>query len=94
MSNQLTFYSDTAAAWERSLTACLGEQQRRSAATDQWPSAYGRRVPRILRGPGIRPGVYEEPVALVDIAPTLAQVLALPVPAGLEGAVLEGAIAR
>ena len=51
-------------------------------------------MPLILRGPGIRPGVYEEPVAIVDIAPTLAQVLALPVPAGLEGAVLEGAIAR
>jgi len=65
-----------------------------SAANHQSPYDYDRRVPLILRGPGIRPGVYEEPVAIVDIAPTLAQVLALPVPAGLEGAVLEGAIAR
>ncbi|MED5559436.1 MAG: alkaline phosphatase family protein, partial [Acidobacteriota bacterium] len=42
------------------------------ATNHQSPYDYDRRVPLILSGPGIRPGVYAEPVAIVDIAPTLA----------------------
>jgi arylsulfatase A-like enzyme len=64
------------------------------ATNHQSPYDYDRSVPLILRGPGIRPGVYEEPVAIVDIAPTLAHMLGLTAPNALEGIILEYAIAR
>jgi predicted AlkP superfamily pyrophosphatase or phosphodiesterase len=60
----------------------------------QSPYDYDRRVPLILRGPGIRPGVYAEPVAIVDIAPTLAHMLGLTAPNALEGIILEHVIVR
>jgi predicted AlkP superfamily pyrophosphatase or phosphodiesterase len=60
-----------------------------SAATHGSPYDYDRRVPLIFRGPGIRPGLYDEPAAVVDIAPTLAAILGLEAPAGLEGSVRE-----
>lgn len=36
------------------------------------------RVPLILAGPGVRPGVREDPVSLIDIAPTIAEAMGLP----------------
>ena len=41
MSNQLTFYDETAEGWERSLMAFLGEKQRRSGST-RTPESYSR----------------------------------------------------
>ncbi len=64
------------------------------ATNHQSPYDYDRRVPLILRGPGIRPGVYAEPVAIVDIAPTLAHMLGLTAPNALEGIILEHVIVR
>ena len=58
-----------------------------SAATHGSPHDYDRRVPLIFRGPGIRPGLYDAPAAVVDIAPTLAAILGLEAPAGLAGSV-------
>lgn len=43
------------------------------------------RVPLILAGPGLEPGVIERPVSLADVAPTLLRLLGLPVEAGLDG---------
>ena len=64
------------------------------ATNHQSPYDYDRRVPLILRGPGIRPGVYAEPVAIVDIAPTLAHMLELTAPNALEGIILDHIIVR
>jgi arylsulfatase A-like enzyme len=43
------------------------------------------RVPLIISGPGIRPGVCREPVELLDLYPTLAARCTLSAPTGLEG---------
>jgi arylsulfatase A-like enzyme len=42
-------------------------------------------VPLIVRAPGAGPAVVEEPVALVDVVPTILEALGLPVPDELEG---------
>jgi predicted AlkP superfamily pyrophosphatase or phosphodiesterase len=49
------------------------------------PWLYDRRVPIVLRGPGIAPGAVPGPAATVDIAPTLATLLGVPAPADLDG---------
>jgi len=46
----------------------------------------------VLLGPGIRPGRYDRAVALNDLAPTLATLLAVETPSGSEGRVLEEAL--
>jgi arylsulfatase A-like enzyme len=44
------------------------------------------RVPLIVWAPGLaRPAVESTPVGLIDIAPTILELLALPLPAGIEG---------
>lgn len=50
--------------------------------------AYDQHVPVLWYGGGIRPGVYREPVAVADIAPTLAAMLGLTPPGGAQGRVL------
>ena len=51
-----------------------------------WP--YDRAVPLVLRGPGIAPGPVPGRAAPVDLGPTLATRIGLPVPPNLEGRVL------
>ncbi|HJZ83569.1 MAG TPA: alkaline phosphatase family protein [Polyangia bacterium] len=51
-----------------------------------------RRTPLVLAGPGIRPGVRLE-ARQIDLAPTLAVLLGLPLPAPSEGRVLTEALA-
>lgn len=46
---------------------------------------YDRHVPWLLRLPGGREQRIDTPVATVDVAPTLAELLALPPPAGIDG---------
>jgi hypothetical protein len=46
--------------------------------THATPFDHTQEVPLLLFGPGIRPGVYEEPVTLADLAPTLGAVLDFP----------------
>jgi arylsulfatase A-like enzyme len=43
------------------------------------------RVPFILRMPGVAPGVVDEPVQLVDVAPTALRAAGLELPADLDG---------
>jgi predicted AlkP superfamily pyrophosphatase or phosphodiesterase len=49
---------------------------------------YDTHVPVMLMGPGINPGIYDEPVAVEDIAPTLATMLEVEIPSGAIGHVL------
>jgi len=49
-------------------------------------------VPLILRLPGAAPRRVSEPVGLVDLAPTLLDLLELPVPAAMEGRSLAGLV--
>ena len=59
-----------------------------SGTTHFSPWAYDRHVPLLLMGPGIRPGRYDESVAVNDIAPTLATLLDLQTPSGSSGHIL------
>jgi predicted AlkP superfamily pyrophosphatase or phosphodiesterase len=49
---------------------------------------YDSHVPLMWFGVGIKPGVYYERVAIVDIAPTLAALLQVPFPGSVQGKVL------
>ena len=53
------------------------------------PHAYDREVPLVFYGAGIAPGSSDEPVHTVDLAPTLAARLGLPIPRKLDGRVLD-----
>lgn len=52
------------------------------------PWAYDTHVPVLFMGPDIRPGRYDNTIAPIDVAPTLATMLDLQTPAGSEGRVL------
>jgi predicted AlkP superfamily pyrophosphatase or phosphodiesterase len=58
------------------------------------PYNYDAHIPLILFGPPIRPGEYSDHVALNDLAPTLATLLRVEIPAGSSGRVLTEAIDR
>jgi predicted AlkP superfamily pyrophosphatase or phosphodiesterase len=47
--------------------------------------SYDSHVPVIFMGPGVRPGRYTNPIAINDIAPTLATILDVEIPAGSVG---------
>jgi len=63
------------------------------AATHGTQNADDRRVPLLLYGAGIAPGVYPGPAAPIDIAPTLARLLGLKGLADADGQVLQAALA-
>jgi len=48
-----------------------------------------RRVPVLLMGPGVEPGLGSDRARVVDVAPTLARVGGIPVPDGVDGRVLD-----
>jgi hypothetical protein len=52
------------------------------------PYDYDTHVPAIFFGPGIKPGVYPQKVAINDIAPTLATLLDVEAPSGSVGRIL------
>ncbi len=57
-----------------------------AAATHGSPHAYDRHVPLLFYGPRwVRAGRVDSPVEVVDIAPTLARMLAVPPPSASEG---------
>jgi arylsulfatase A-like enzyme len=56
------------------------------------PYNYDAHIPLILMGPRIRAGEYSADVALNDLAPTLATLLGVEIPAGSVGRVLTEAI--
>jgi predicted AlkP superfamily pyrophosphatase or phosphodiesterase len=54
--------------------------------------SYDSHVPLLWYGVGVRPGVYYETVAIVDIAPTLAAILQIEFPASVQGRILGEAL--
>ena len=48
----------------------------------------------IMSGPGIQPGVYAAPASLVDIAPTLYQLLGVHAPGNVDGRILDEILAH
>ncbi len=59
-----------------------------TGASHGTPYTYDTAVPILFGGAGITPGRYAMRVSTVDIAPTLAAILAIPAPSGSEGKVL------
>jgi predicted AlkP superfamily pyrophosphatase or phosphodiesterase len=58
------------------------------------PRWYDRHVPIVFLGPGIAAGRDSTRASTTDFAPTLAALLGLPVPEGVDGAPLAGALPR
>lgn len=65
-----------------------------SGTTHSSPYTYDTHVPLILMGQGVRPGKYHQAAAVNDLAPTLATILEVEVPAGSMGRVLSEALTR
>ena len=63
-------------------------------ATHATTYSYDNHVPVIFLGPGIRAGEYDEPIAVNDIAATLAAVLHVETPSGSVGRALTEMLAR
>jgi len=63
-----------------------------SGTTHGTPYNYDAHIPLVLMGPTIKAGVYSDPVALNDLAPTLATILNVQPPSGSSGRVLTEAI--
>jgi predicted AlkP superfamily pyrophosphatase or phosphodiesterase len=61
-------------------------------ATHGTPFNYDAHIPLILMGPQVQPGEYDEHVALNDLAPTLATLVRVEIPAGSSGRVLTEAL--
>ncbi|MDX1396164.1 MAG: alkaline phosphatase family protein [Gemmatimonadota bacterium] len=59
-----------------------------TTASHGTPHYYDRHVPIVFMGPGIHPGVHDERVRTVDIAPTVAALLGVKAPGDLDGRVL------
>jgi predicted AlkP superfamily pyrophosphatase or phosphodiesterase len=55
------------------------------AGTHGSPYHYDRHVPLVFLGPGIPNGLSEARVGTVDLAPTLASLIGVPIPAGIDG---------
>lgn len=56
------------------------------------PYAYDTHVPILISGPGIRAGVWTDPVSPTDIAPTLCALLGIELPSGCDGTILRSAL--
>ena len=59
-----------------------------TGTTHGTPYAYDAHIPLVFMGPGIRHGRYDATVALNDLAPTVATLLAIETPSGSQGRVL------
>ncbi len=59
-----------------------------NGTTHGTPYPYDAHVPLLFMGPGIRAGAYHGPVALNDLAPTVATLLGIETPSGSVGRVL------
>jgi predicted AlkP superfamily pyrophosphatase or phosphodiesterase len=68
--------------------------ERDTGSTHGSPYDYDTHVPLIFVGPGVRTGNFAQDVEIVDLAPTLANLLGIQPPAGNEGRVLEEAFGK
>jgi hypothetical protein len=60
----------------------------RADTTHGTPYSYDSHIPLIFWGPGIQAGAYVRPVALNDLAPSLATLLEIETPSGSQGRAL------
>jgi arylsulfatase A-like enzyme len=86
----LSFIDDSEGAAETLvlITSDHGEEFMEHGRVDHFLTMYQEtiRVPLLLRGPGVPVAErFDVPVSLIDIAPTLLSLTALPIPEGLEG---------
>ena len=58
------------------------------------PWAYDVSVPILMAGPGIRSGIWFDPVSPTSIAPTLSLLLGISAPSGSDGTILEQALLK
>lgn len=63
--------------------------RNRTYTSHATPYSYDNHVPLIFYGAGIRKGTYYEPVAMNDVAPTLAAMLRVETPSGSSGRILK-----
>jgi len=56
------------------------------------PYSYDTNVPLLIAGPGIRAGMWVDPVSPADIAPTLSMLLGIVAPSGNDGTILKQAL--
>jgi arylsulfatase A-like enzyme/Flp pilus assembly protein TadD len=61
----------------------LGEHGERTHGMMLYDGAL--RIPLVVAGPGVTAGEYRQPVSIADVAPTVARLAGLPVPAGPQG---------
>ena len=61
---------------------------QRSGTTHSTPYSYDTHVPLIFFGSGIRAGLFQNPVTINDVAPTLAALLQVETPSGSSGRIL------
>lgn len=66
--------------------------RRAEGTTHGTPYSYDAHIPLILMGSRVKPGEYSGPVALNDLAPTLATLTRVEIPAGSAGRVLAEAL--
>ncbi|MCX6545289.1 MAG: sulfatase-like hydrolase/transferase [Acidobacteria bacterium] len=66
----------------------LGEHGERTHGMLLYDGAL--RIPLVMAGPGVPTGIVQQPVSLVDIAPTVLRLARTPVPAGMDGKDLFG----
>jgi len=64
------------------------------AASHGSPYYYDRHVPLVFIGPGIQAGASSQRARTVDLVPTLATLLGVPVPAGIDGTSLHATLRR
>jgi predicted AlkP superfamily pyrophosphatase or phosphodiesterase len=64
-----------------------------SGTTHGTPYGYDAHIPIVFMGPGIRPGRYDQTIAMNDIAPTVATLLSVETPSGSQGRVLHEMLA-
>ena len=69
-----------------------GYQNLRTGTGHSTPYNYDTHVPIILYGYRVRPGVYSTPVEVVDLAPTLAELLLIERPSHAQGRALREAL--
>ena len=65
-----------------------------SGTTHGTPYNYDAHIPLILMGSRIAPGEYSQETALNDLAPTLATMVGVEIPAGSSGRVLTEVLSK
>jgi predicted AlkP superfamily pyrophosphatase or phosphodiesterase len=85
---ELSFYPERSGQLYYELSPYLVPGAGTDGTNHGSPWTYDTHVPLLWFGPGVAPGVYREPAAVADIAPTLSAVLGIDRPGRSQGRVL------